>query len=139
MLIHHFQLGFNARAGGICKAFDLVSRKKLNTDMPWWNLPETMRAGRELLTLGVARKYHRHIHKIIALCSNSFLKRYVNPRVHCMAYQTRNARGRVVDVIPATPDADPGYHTGLSIIDFLETGFDKPKQKGAKCKKTNPT
>ena len=38
-----------------------------------------------------------------------------------MAYQTRNASGEPTDVIPATPDADPGYHTGLAIIDFLRT------------------
>ena len=37
-----------------------------------------------------------------------------------MAYQTRNEAGQVVPVIPATADADPGYHTGLSIIDVLE-------------------
>ena len=36
-----------------------------------------------------------------------------------MAYQTRDALGKVIKVIPATPDADPGYHTGLSIIDFI--------------------
>lgn len=120
MFIHCFQLGFNPKAGGICKAFDLVGRRPVNTDMPWWSLPETMRAGMELLALGVDKKYHRRILKIIALCSNSFLNNYVNPRVYGMAYQTRNAKGRVIDVIPATPDADPGYHTGLSIICFLE-------------------
>jgi len=26
----------------------------------------------------------------------------------------------VIDVIPATADADPGYHTGLSLIDVLD-------------------
>ena len=37
-----------------------------------------------------------------------------------MAIQTRNADGEPVAVIPATSDADPGYHTGLSILDCLE-------------------
>jgi len=37
-----------------------------------------------------------------------------------MAYQTIGADGRPVATIPATPDADPGYHTGLSIIDYLD-------------------
>jgi hypothetical protein len=36
-----------------------------------------------------------------------------------MAVQTLDKNGQPVDIIPATPDADPGYHTGLSIIDFL--------------------
>jgi len=59
------------------------------------------------------------VRQVLADCSNAFLGRYVNPAVHLMAYQTRNARGEPIDVIPATPDADPGYHTGLAIIDFL--------------------
>ena len=36
-----------------------------------------------------------------------------------MAYQTRDAAGHPVDLIPATADADPGYHTGLSLIDAI--------------------
>ncbi len=31
------------------------------------------------------------------------------------AYQTRNLDGPV-DFVPATPDLDPGYHTGLSLL-----------------------
>ena len=37
-----------------------------------------------------------------------------------MAYQTVALDGNPVDIIPATPDADPGYHTGLSLIDMLD-------------------
>ncbi len=44
-----------------------------------------------------------------------------------MAYQTVNAQGDPVDVIPATSDADPAYHTGLSIIDFIECIRKLPK------------
>ena len=43
----------------------------------------------------------------------------MNRKAHLMAYQTVDANGQPADVIPATPDADPGYHTGLSIIDYL--------------------
>ena len=53
-------------------------------------------------------------------CSNVFLKHYVQPEVHCMAIQTLDAEGQVASAIPAVPDADPCYHTGLSIIDALE-------------------
>ena len=98
----------------------MISRIPINSDMPWWNLPETMRAGMELLELGIDKSYQREIIRIIAICSNCFLNKFVNPKVHFMAYQTRDAQGRVIDVVPATPDVDPGYHTGLSIIDFLK-------------------
>jgi hypothetical protein len=32
----------------------------------------------------------------------------------------RDVRGEVIDVVPAYPDADPGYHTALSLIDALD-------------------
>lgn len=110
LLTHNFEIGWNAEAGGIRKAFDLASRTPINTDMPWWSLPETMRA---VAYVGEPPC------RIFADCSNAFLGRFVNPKARLMAFQTRNAQGRPVDTIPATPDADPGYHTGLSMIDVL--------------------
>jgi mannose/cellobiose epimerase-like protein (N-acyl-D-glucosamine 2-epimerase family) len=119
VLIRNFQNGWNAKAGGLCKAYDLVSRTPINGDMPWWNLPETMRAGAELLVLCPKSPRRDEILKIISDCSNAFVKNFVRPEVNLMAYQTVDASGKPVDVIPATPDLDPGYHTGLSIIDFM--------------------
>ena len=114
---HCFRQGFNAEAGGICKSYDLITRKPVNTDMPWWSLPETIRAAAEMLEF--APESTPAMLKIIEQCSAAFLGKFVNPAVHSMSYQTRGADGIPVDVIPATPDADPGYHTGLSIIAFL--------------------
>jgi hypothetical protein len=37
-----------------------------------------------------------------------------------MAVKVRDVRGEVIDVVPAYPDADPGYHTALSLIDALD-------------------
>ena len=36
-----------------------------------------------------------------------------------IAYQTRDRNGPV-DFVPATPDLDPGYHTGLSFLGGIE-------------------
>ena len=114
---HCFRQGFNAQAGGICKSYDLKTHCPVNTDMPWWSLPETIRTAAEMLEF--APESTPAMLKIIEQCSAAFLGKFVNPAVHSMAYQTRSADGNPVDVIPATPDADPGYHTGLSIIAFL--------------------
>jgi hypothetical protein len=116
----NFASGFNPEVGGICKAFDLVGRRPINTDMPWWSLPESLRAAAELLVLCPAAPQRDALLDAAARCTNGFFGRFVNPRVHNMAYQTVDAAGRPVDVIPATPDLDPGYHTGLSIIDYLD-------------------
>ena len=118
ILERNFANGYFPGPQGISKGFDLVSRRHVNTDMPWWNLPETIRAAAyclaaaeeaetEAICLGVLRDAH-----------NAF-REYVRPDLHLMAYQTRDANGRPVDLIPATADADPGYHTGLSLIDAI--------------------
>jgi len=120
VFVHNFRLGFDAEHGGIRKAIGLLRRRPLNDDMPWWSLPETIRAAAELAIFAPEAPEKKEILAALAVCSNAFLLHYVNPAVHLMAYQTRNRHGVPVDVIPATPDADPGYHTGLSLIDFLQ-------------------
>ncbi|MCK5342931.1 MAG: hypothetical protein KAR20_05985, partial [Candidatus Heimdallarchaeota archaeon] len=40
----NFTNGFNYESGGIVKLIDLVTRSWLNREMPWWPLPETMKA-----------------------------------------------------------------------------------------------
>ena len=114
-----FALGFNRRVGGIGKSVDLLSGEPINSDMPWWSLPETMRAASELLLLCPSSGREVELLGVIADCSNAFVSNYVRREVHLMAYQTIDATGKPVDVIPLTSDLDPGYHTGLCIIDFL--------------------
>lgn len=116
LLKHCYKIGFAPAAGGIIKAFDLCHREPLNTDMPWWSLPETIRAAAEVFEF----TGDEQALDILCECADSFFVNYLNPAVYSMAYQTRNAEGKVVEVIPATPDADPGYHTGLSLIDAIK-------------------
>ena len=115
LFIHLFDIGFASAPGGIIKSFDLTSRTPVNTDMPWWSLPETIRAAvlcykftSDTRCIDIARK-----------CLDAFFSKYVRYDIHQMAVQTRNSRGEAVSVIPATPDADPGYHTNMSLIDAL--------------------
>ncbi len=117
LLRHNVALGFDRRAGGIVKAYDLMARRPVNTDMPWWSLPEAIRAA----ALAIEFSGDESLAEIMVAASTAFLGNYLSPAAHNMAYQTRNAAGQPVPVIPATPDADPGYHTGLSLIDALPT------------------
>ena len=57
--------------------------------------------------------------EILIECSNAFIEHYVRPELHLMSYQTLDENAEPVDEIPATPDADPAYHTGMCIIDAL--------------------
>ncbi|MGH7142616.1 MAG: hypothetical protein ACREJ2_00610 [Planctomycetota bacterium] len=121
ILLRNFRNGFRAPVGGICKSFDLVARQPVNADLPWWNLPETMRAAVHVLRLcpGLDAATQRELWEVVQACSNGSFRTFVNGKVHRMAYQTVSPEGRPIPVIPATPDADPGYHTGLCVIDFL--------------------
>lgn len=117
LFCHIFDYGFNHKSGGICKGFDLKSRKSINSDMPWWNLPETVRAGMELMVL-----YPSHaLTDSVRLKSQQAFDAFFNGFLQENGFgcQTRSEDGSVINVIPAVSDADPGYHTNLSLIDVF--------------------
>lgn len=120
ILVHNFSNGFCENSGGICKTFDLISRKSINSDMPWWSLPETIRAALRCLDIAQTPTVKQQCLAILSKCHNSFVLYYVQPERHLLVVQTRNKHGESVDVIPATPDYDPGYHTGICLIKSLE-------------------
>lgn len=110
ILEKNFKNGFSSKEFGICKAFDLITRKIINSDMPWWSLPETMRAA--MATCNIVPFEKRSVFaEIAAKCSNAFMKHYIKSDLNLMAIQTLDKDGNPIDVVPATPDADPGYHT----------------------------
>ncbi len=113
-----FANGFQRRLGGICKTFDLVARTPLNGDMPWWPLPEAMRAAALLLRLAPAHPRCAEIAAAAADCARALFGPFRSP-LPGLFLQTREASGNPSTAIPATPDADPGYHTGLCLIDFV--------------------
>ncbi len=121
VLLRNFENGYQSSAGGICKSFDLISRQAINSDMPWWNIPETMRAALLACAIANDEKDRARCLTIFAKCHNDFARYYVRPDRSLMAVQTRNVGGEAIATIPATPDADPGYHTGLSIIDVINS------------------
>ena len=113
-----FANGYQSEVGGICKAVDLVARKPVNDDMPWWPLPETMRAAALLLRLAPDHPRRGEIVAAAADCARALFGPFRSP-VSGLFLQTRDARGEPSLAVPATPDADPGYHTGLCLIDFI--------------------
>ena len=119
VLRQNFTNGFLPGPGGICKAFDLISRRHLNTDMPWWSLPETIRAATLCWREFADEETRQTCLRIWADCHNAFFAHFIRPDVHLMSVQTRRADGSVSDAIPATADADPGYHTGLSLLEVI--------------------
>jgi len=118
IFLNAFANGYQPGVGGICKTFDLVARKPVNDDMPWWPLPEAMRAAVLLLRLFPDHPRRGEIVEAAADCARALFGQFRSP-VPGLFIQTRNDRGEPSPAVPATPDADPGYHTGLCLIDFI--------------------
>jgi hypothetical protein len=88
--------------------------------MPWWSLPETIRAALASGLVAESEEGRLTCLEILARSHNAFVTHYVRPQMHLMAVKVRDARGQVVDLMPSFPDVDPGYHTALSLIDALD-------------------
>jgi hypothetical protein len=111
-------LSISFRAGfvkpGITLAVSMRTGAALRPYCPWWSLPETIRAA--ALCFGAtgdsgALSIWREAH-------GAFFTHYWRGAPP-IAYQTLTRTGPV-DFVPATPDLDPGYHTGLSLLAAIE-------------------
>jgi mannose/cellobiose epimerase-like protein (N-acyl-D-glucosamine 2-epimerase family) len=120
LLARAFATGFRSTVGGICKTVDLLTRRPVDDTMPWWSLPETIRAALAAWRVAQSDASRQACLEILARAHNAFVTHYVRPQTHLMAVKVRDVRGEVLDVIPAYPDADPGYHTALSLMDALD-------------------
>ena len=95
---------------GIRLLVSAASGRPLSPFCPWWPLPETIRsAALAHLATGSADTL-----RIWKAADERFLEGYWrgDPPI---AYQCLTPDGPV-DYVPATPDLDPGYHTGLSLL-----------------------
>lgn len=116
-----FKTGFTKKHGGIYKLSDTKTGSPLNTEMPWWNLPETMRAA-ALAASFPGSEDKETLFRIFSEASNAYFRHYINTDNGLFPYQTRCGKtGRVLDTTPAIPEGDPLYHANLSIIDLLQS------------------
>lgn len=119
ILEHNFGLGFQQQSGGIVKQVDLISRQVVNPDMPWWSLPEAIRAAMFCVNTATTDEDRRKCLGILGEAHNAFVKNYICPDYYLLPYQTCDQSGTPIDSIPAVPDIDPCYHTGLCLLDTL--------------------
>lgn len=112
ILVSSFTTGF---AGpGIRLTVSAETRQPTSSYCPWWSLPETIRSAALCFELTGSAE-------VLALwqkADETFFTRYWRPEA-AIAYQCLTPDGPV-DYVPATPDLDPGYHTGLSLLAAAE-------------------
>jgi len=121
ILINCTRIGWNSTHHGLHKAVDNASGAVIDDDMPWWNLPETMRAAVRAVAVSQDDGLRRQCLDCFRLCHNAYFEHYLNRDKMLFPFQTRSgATGLVVDKVPAVPEGDPLYHTNLSLLDMLE-------------------
>ena len=101
---------------GIVLSVSVASGQPLSPYHPWWCLPEAIRA------CALARRHGLgdDLAGWQARADAAFFGRYWQA-AKGYAYQTLDANGPV-NFVPATPDLDPGYHTGLSLLAAVREG-----------------
>lgn len=80
---------------------------------PWWPLVETIRA----MAMGYALTGDETCLSLWQEADRAFFAHYWRPEA-ALAYQMRDETDPLQRA-PATPDLDPGYHTGLSLLDAI--------------------
>lgn len=106
VLISSFTRGFINP--GLCLSVSIATGNPLSPYCPWWSLPETIRSA----ALCFAASGDGEILRIWEQADDAFFTHYWRGS---LAYQTLTRNGPI-DFVPATPDLDPGYHTGLSLL-----------------------
>lgn len=108
ILVSSFDKGFVGP--GIATTISVASCEALTPYCPWWSLPETIRAA----ALAHRRTGSTKSLRIWEKAHAAFFDHYWRGTPP-IAYQTMTKEGPV-DFVPATPDLDPAYHTGLSLL-----------------------
>lgn len=85
LLARAFANGYQPALGGICKTVDLLTRRPVDDTMPWWSLPETIRAALAAWRAAESDVSRQMCLEILARAHNAFVTHYVRPRIHLMA------------------------------------------------------
>ncbi len=91
----------------------------VNADLPWWSIIEAMRAAIGCIPFTSDAFEQRLLLDAYGSCFNALFLHYVSEKSG-FCIQARDEKGDISDTIPAVPDADPNYHTGLPLIFCLE-------------------
>ncbi|MCG3178038.1 MAG: hypothetical protein BIFFINMI_00361 [Phycisphaerae bacterium] len=121
LLIRSTRFGYNPAHPGMYKLLDTATGKPINPEMPWWNLPETLRAVVRCLQVSDDGATRAELLELYRLCHNAYFANYLNRGNMLFPFQTISGlTGKVIDVAPAVPEGDPLYHTNLAMLETLE-------------------
>lgn len=111
ILVSSFDKGFTGP--GLVLSVSVATGEPQCPYCPWWSLPETIRAA----ALVHSRTGSAESLRVWKTAHAAFFGSYWRGTPP-IAHQTMTQEGPV-DFVPATPDLDPGYHTGLSLLSAI--------------------
>ncbi len=121
MLLAAVEVGFKTAQEGMVKAVNNRTGEVIDSTMPWWNLPETMRAALFAALIADNETIQRECLAIFGKCHNAYFGKYLNRKNMLFPHQTRCGRtGEVLDTAPSVPEGDPLYHSNLCFLDILK-------------------
>lgn len=112
ILVSSFDRGF--KGPGVRLVVSAASGAPISPYSPWWALPETIRSA----ALCHERSHSADSLRVWRKADEVFFRDYWREGTG-IAYQCLTDEGPV-DYVPATPDLDPGYHTGLSLLAAID-------------------
>ena len=113
VLVRSLQVGL--QGPGIALYLSAATGRATSAHYPWWPMPEAIRA----CALGMHLDPGLNLQTLWKRCDHAFFTDYWQAS-RGFAFQTRDVL-EPVDFVPATPDLDPGYHTGLSLLGATQT------------------
>jgi hypothetical protein len=117
--IRYNEMG-RAPHGGIVRSVDALTGEILNGNCPWWSSFEAARTFAELYMVTEDEGKKRYCIDQIKSYLGCIERVYRKPSAIGVPVQTVSFSGEVVPIIPATPDIDAGYHTGMPLLDVYE-------------------
>ncbi len=115
----HLRLG-RSETGTIILKVQSRDGKPVKAVAPWWSSFEAVRTASEMLAAAESIEENELLRIYIVEFMNSIDKIYIKPSRSGIPVQNVDLAGNIVSLIPATPDIDPGYHTGIPLFDAYE-------------------
>ncbi len=119
LAIRYNEMG-RAPHGGIVRSVDAQTGEILSGNCPWWSSFEAARTFAELYMVTRDEVKKRYCVDQIKSYLDCIERVYRKPSAIGIPVQTVSFSGEVVPIIPATPDIDAGYHTGMPLLDVYE-------------------
>lgn len=106
--------------GGVVRSMDASTGEAIQDFCPWWSSFEAARTFAEMHALADTDAGREYCAEAFDSYLGTIKAAYLKPSSIGIPVQTISYEGKVLSIIPATPDIDAGYHTGMPLLSAYE-------------------